>query len=295
MAVMSGTNKGVGEDNRTIQAIWDAYGLAREQEARARVEAKADGGSTDECDEATARLATARNHLVMRYLELVKACATRLGSKLPTEIEVDDLIMEGVFGLIDAIDLFDPSRGIKFTTFAPKRIRGSMLDYLRSIDRAPRLVRTRAKKLNQAILSHQMRFGRPPTRQELANILHVSQTELDRIISDGNVVRTTSLDREVTSGTRESQTKFSHLIEDDKATDPLDVAHRRSLKEFITKRLTTAERLIMLLYYYEQMTMKEIGLTLDLSESRVSQMHTSIKARLKASLADREKELIGNP
>jgi RNA polymerase sigma factor for flagellar operon FliA len=193
---------------------------------------------------------------------------------------------------MDAITQFDIGRGVLFETFAPRRICGAMLDYLRSMDWPPRLVRTRAKQLNQAILSHRMEFGYPPTQDELAMLLGTSKQNLVRILSDGNVVGVTSLDRKINWDNSTNESSLFHLVEDRRATNPLSALQRQDIRQIVTRNLTRSERFIVILYYHENMTMKEIGMTLDLSESRVSQMHSSIMERLKAQLQSHENELV---
>ncbi|MEO2049967.1 MAG: sigma-70 family RNA polymerase sigma factor, partial [Pirellulales bacterium] len=129
-----------------------------------------------------------RNYLVEKYLPLVKYNGERIWARLPDGVELDDLISAGVFGLMDAIDAFDLSRGVKFETYCVPRIRGAMLDELRTMDWVPRLVRSKASKLGEAIRTCESRFGRPPTEIELAEHLQVSTKELDKLISDANAV-----------------------------------------------------------------------------------------------------------
>jgi len=231
-----------------------------------------------------------RNVLMEHYRHLVKYAAERLHSKLPGKVELDDLISAGNFGLLDAIDAYDPSRGVKFETYCSPRIRGSILDELRSMDWVPRLVRARAHQLIRAMQSLEADLGRAPTEEETAEKLEMKMDEFERLQKDANAVGVVSLDTPYGEEDSDKDIREIDIIRDARSKDPVIEAQKRDLKNLLTKGLTRAERLIIVLYYHEEMTMKEIGATLDLSESRVSQMHTSIINRLKAQLNSRQKE-----
>jgi RNA polymerase sigma factor FliA len=232
-----------------------------------------------------------RNMLMEHYLHLVRYNAERVHSKLPDEVEIDDLMSAGIFGLMDAIDAFDMSRGVKFETYCAPRIRGAILDELRSMDWVPRLVRSRAHKIDGATKALEVELGRAPTEDELARKLGVDKSEFDKMQKDSSAVGVVSLSRKWFETDSNKDVREIDVLEDKKGTDPVREMQRRDLKELITRGLSRAERLIIILYYFEEMTMKEIGATLDLSESRVSQMHSSILLRLKAQIADRRKEI----
>ncbi len=231
-----------------------------------------------------------RNLLMEHYRDLVRYCAERLHSKLPDKVELDDLTSAGFFGLKDAIDAFDPKRGVKFETYCSPRIRGSILDELRSMDWVPRLVRARAHQLSKATHSLETSLGRKPTEQEIAEELDMDMEEFNRLQRDANAASQVSLNTKYGDGDSEKDIREIDIIKDERSENPVIEAQKRDLKSLLTKGLTRAERLIVVLYYYEEMTMKEIGATLDLSESRVSQMHSSIIARLKAQMNSRKKE-----
>jgi len=233
-----------------------------------------------------------RNQLLEYYRPIVKYTAERLHAKLPDKVEVDDLISAGIFGLMDAIDAFDPARGVKFETYCSPRIRGSILDELRNMDWVPRLVRARAHQLSKAAQSLEIHLGRKPTEKETAEELDMDIEEFNRLQKDANAVSVVSLDTKYNENEGEKDMREIDIIKDERSLDPLIETQKRDLKNLLTKGLTRAERLIIILYYYEEMTMKEIGLTLDLSESRVSQMHSSIIARLKAQMDTRKKEFV---
>jgi RNA polymerase sigma factor FliA len=232
-----------------------------------------------------------RNQLLENYLYLVKYNAERVHTKLPDEVDVEDLMQAGIFGLMDAIDAFDLDRGVKFETYCAPRIRGAILDELRSMDWVPRLVRSRSSQVDQARKALQMKLGRKPTEDEVASKLKLSQEEYSKIRKDAGAVGVVSLSRKWFETDSNKDVREIDVLEDPKQVNPFAVAQRDDLKDLVTKGLSRAERLIVILYYYEQMTMKEIGVTLDLSESRVSQMHSSILARLKAQLQTRAREL----
>jgi RNA polymerase sigma factor FliA len=232
-----------------------------------------------------------RNTLMENYLHLVRYNAERIHVKLPDEVELDDLMSAGIFGLMDAINAFDLNRGVKFETYCAPRIRGAILDELRSMDWVPRLVRSRAHKLDTAAKSLEAELGRSPTSTEIANRLKVSISEFEKMAKDASAVGLVSLSRKWFETDSNKDVREIDVLEDKRGADPVREIQRKDLKELITKGLSRAERLIIILYYFEEMTMKEIGATLDLSESRVSQMHSSILARLKAQMADRRKEL----
>jgi RNA polymerase sigma factor for flagellar operon FliA len=231
-----------------------------------------------------------RNLLMEHYRNLVRYCAERLHSKLPDKVELDDLVSAGIFGLIDAIDAFDPERGVKFETYCSPRIRGSILDELRSMDWVPRLVRARAHQLAKATHSLETHLGHKPTEKEIAEELDMDTDEFNRLRRDANAVSLVSLNTKYGDGDGEKEIREIDIIKDQRSKNPVIEAQKRDLKSLLTKGLTRAEWLIIVLYYYEEMTMKEIGATLDLSESRVSQMHSSIIDRLKAQMFSRKKE-----
>ena len=231
-----------------------------------------------------------RNRLVEMYLPLVKYNGERIWARLPEGVELDDLISAGVFGLMDAIDLFDLSRGVKFETYCVPRIRGAMLDELRTMDWVPRLVRSKASKLNEAVKALEARLGRQPNENELAQEMHISVGELEKMILDANAVNLISLNKKWYETDSYKDVREIDILEDKKGEDPTRRLQRKDLMRLVTKGLNRNERLIIILYYYEEFTMKEIGATLNLSESRVSQMHSSIVQRLQSQLCKRRPE-----
>ena len=231
-----------------------------------------------------------RNRLVEMYLPLVKYNGERIWARLPEGVELDDLISAGVFGLMDAIDAFDLSRGVKFETYCVPRIRGAMLDELRTMDWVPRLVRSKASKLNEAVKNLEARLGRQPNENELAQEMQISVPELEKMILDANAVNLISLNKKWYETDSYKDVREIDILEDKKGEDPTRRIQKNDLMRLVTKGLNRNERLIIILYYYEEFTMKEIGATLNLSESRVSQMHSSIVQRLQSQLARRRPE-----
>src|SRR5437867_8668663 len=231
-----------------------------------------------------------RNQLVERFLPLVKYNAERIWSRLPEGVDLDDLISAGVFGLMDAIEAFDLERGVKFETYCVPRIRGAMLDELRTMDWVPRLVRSKASKLEEARRTLEAAYGRPPHPEEMASKLGISLEELNKLMGDATAVSLVSLNKKWYETDSYKDVREIDILEDKKAEDPTHRLQNRDLMRLVTRGLNRNERLIIILYYYEDMTMKEIGATLDLSESRVSQMHSSIVARLQQQLAKRRTE-----
>jgi len=231
-----------------------------------------------------------RNRLVEYYLPLVKYNGERIWSRLPDGVELDDLISAGVFGLMDAINAFDMGRGVKFETYCVPRIRGAMLDELRTMDWVPRLVRSKASKLNEGLKTLEAALGRSPNENELAVHMGMSIPDLEKMISDANAVNLISLNKKWYETDSYKDVREIDILEDKKGEDPTRRIQKSDLMRLVTKGLNRNERLIIILYYYEEMTMKEIGATLDLSESRVSQMHSAIVQRLQGQLGRRRPE-----
>jgi RNA polymerase sigma factor for flagellar operon FliA len=231
-----------------------------------------------------------RNILIERYLPLVRYNAERVWAKLPDGVDLNDLISAGVFGLMDAIDAYDLGRGVKFETYCVPRIRGAMLDELRTMDWVPRLVRSKASKLESARKEAEAEFGRPPSDVEMSQRMRISLPEYEKLKSEASAVNLVSLNKKWYETDSYKDVREVDILEDSKGEDPTRGIQKRDLMKLVTKGLNRNERLIIILYYYEELTMKEIGNTLGLSESRVSQMHSSIVARLKDQLKRRRPE-----
>ena len=252
-------------DGRTSREVWESY--------------------RDNPDEAT------RNLLVEHYLPIVRYTAERLHARLPSEVDVEDLMSSGLFGLMDAIAAFDLERGVKFETYCTTRIRGAIFDELRAMDWVPRLVRSRTAKMDRARKDIEMTTGRRPTEQEVTAHMNVTDDEFQKIKRDSRPVSVVSLNRKWYETDSSRDVTEVDVVRDRRQESPVSKLQRDDLKYLLTRGLSRAERLIVILYYYEEMTMKEIGVTLDLSESRVSQMHSSILARLKAQMQHRTKDV----
>lgn len=235
-------------------------------------------------------LDAARNQLLEHYLPLVGAVAQQIAARVPGgTVTAEELAAEGVFGLLHAIASYEEDRGNQFSTHARHRVVGAMRDYLRSLDQAPRLVRSRQRALDSARAAFFARYGRRPSDEETRAQLNLEEKEFQRVLADGEYRGCYSLDAP-RAGDHHRESDYRESLADEGAADPSREAVKKNLKELLNKGLSRAERLIVVLYFYEKMTMKEIGVTLGLSEARVSQMLTSILARLKARLFERENE-----
>jgi RNA polymerase sigma factor for flagellar operon FliA len=230
----------------------------------------------------------ARERLVVAYSPMVKFVAGRLGAGLPSHVEDADLISYGLVGLIGAIERFEPERGIKFETFAMTRIRGAIIDELRSLDWVPRSVRSRAREIEaaQAKLEHELQ--RAPTEAELASKLNMTEEELQSALLEIANSSVYALDELWTvSDSSGDQVSLLDTIADDSAADPQEALASTEVKDLLTEAiggLPEREQLVVALYYYENLTLREIGEVLGVTESRVSQLHTKAVMRLKSSL-----------
>jgi len=222
-----------------------------------------------------------RNVLMELHLPLVKHIAERLLQTLPKSIELGDLESAGAFGLMDAIRGFDPDRGIKFKTYCTTRIRGSILDMLRSQDWVPRLVRLKASRIEKTLQRLQGEYGREPTHAELASALDMDHAALSIELSQSRAKTMYSLSERWDDRDDDSGGEKIEIVEDEKAVDPVFELNRRDLMLHITKSLSHKERFIIEQYYDVGHTMREIGEMLALTESRVCQIHSNVMARLK--------------
>lgn len=222
-----------------------------------------------------------RNLLIEKYLPMVRYISERLLQTLPKSIELDDLCSAGLFGLMDAIEGFDLKRGIKFKTYCTTRIRGSILDELRSQDWVPRLVRVKAHKLERAYHEIEGKFGRQPTTFEIAKKLGLSLGTVGDEIDQSSPKTIFSLSEKWDEGDDEGAMEKVEVLEDKKGPDPILNLHHKDVMDLLTRVLTKKERLIIIMYYQEGLTMREIGEILNLTESRVCQIHSNVMARLK--------------
>src|SRR5512144_2486872 len=232
----------------------------------------------------------AREQLVLAFSPLVKYVAGRMSSGLPAHVEESDLISYGLVGLISAIERFDPGREIKFETFAITRIKGSIIDELRSLDWVPRSVRTKAREIERANAKLENQLRRAPTDQEMADQLEVTVEEFQESlmrISNSSVV---ALDELWTvSDASGDQVSLLDTIQDPQALDPAQEMDATEMKDHLADaiaRLPEREKLVVALYYYENLTLREIGEVLGVTESRVSQLHTKAVLRLRGRMSD---------
>ena len=230
-----------------------------------------------------------RDRLILTYAPLVKYVAGRLGSGLPAHVDEGDLVSYGLLGLIGAIERYDPERDVKFETYAIARIKGSIIDELRAMDWVPRSVRSRARDIERAIAELERKLHRAPTDEEIATKLGLSQDELEESLTDISRSSIAALDELWTvSSAGGDQVALIDTIEDAEAPDPQGSLTQTELKEAIGEaiaRLPEREKLVVTLYYYEELTLREIGEVLGVTESRVSQLHTKAVLRLKARLS----------
>ena len=228
----------------------------------------------------------ARQRLVEQYLRVVRYVAGRMAVGLPHYVEYNDLVSAGLLGLIQAIDNFDPTRGIKFETYAIPRIRGAILDELRSQDWFPRSLRRKAKQVELAYATLEVRLGRPATDEEIARELGIPVGELDGLLSEVSLATIMSLDADP-NGDDEQQSGMGDYLPDPRSDDVERGIAEQEMRELIAQRLAELpekEQLVLVLYYYEELTLKEIGEILDVTESRVCQIHTKAILRLKGKI-----------
>ncbi len=228
-----------------------------------------------------------REELITEYLSLVKYIVGRISISMPSGVDPDDLLSYGILGLIDAIEKFDLSKGVKFETYASIRIKGAILEGLRSEDWAPRSVRRQAREIERAISSLNARLGRMPTDQEIAEEMGIDSIELANLFSRVNGATILSLEQPIADDSDEKVLCLQDAIADDSDREPHIIVE----SEFLYKALTAAieelperEQLVISLYYYEELTLKEISKVLGVSESRVSQIHTKVLMKLRAAI-----------
>jgi RNA polymerase sigma factor for flagellar operon FliA len=223
-----------------------------------------------------------RNILIEHYLPLVKYSAERLYVRFPKSVALDDLHSAGILGLMDAIEKFDSARNVKFETYGVRRIEGTIWDYIRKTDWVPRFVRAQAKRLQAVRQRLESLFGRSPTDKEMADELGMDMDRFCDYRQDASALGLVSLNAALTD---EGEGVMGiDMIADQKSQSPLAKAHQRDIQALVKKGLSRQEQLVIILYYYEQMTMKEIGKTLGISESRVCQLHSDILTRLRGQL-----------
>lgn len=227
-----------------------------------------------------------KDALIMKYASFVKWVAGRIAVNLPSNVEFDDLVSYGILGLIDAIDKYDSDRNVKFKTYAKTRIRGAIFDELRVLDWTPRSVRQKARKLEKAYAKLEGKLGRDAKDEEVAEYLQIDISELHKLYDETKKSLLLSLD-EIFYDDEEGSSRFD-FIEDQKSDNPqtkIEEAEAKKILADAISKLSDRERMVITLYYYEELTSKEIGKILGVSDSRVSQLHTKAILRLRGRLS----------
>jgi RNA polymerase sigma factor FliA len=230
-----------------------------------------------------------RNQLIIYYSPFVKYVAGRVLAGLPRHFDEEDLASYGIIGLIDAIERFEPMRNLKFETYAIPRIKGAIIDELRSIDWVPRSVRTKARAVEQAFSSLEATLHRTPTDAEVAADLEMTESEFQTALRKISLVGVMALDEATRGGDRSDRTTLGETLAD-KGIGPMDTFEAKESKEALVKAISQMpdrEKTVLTLYYYEGLTLSEIGEILGVTESRVCQIHTKALRQLRAKLADR--------
>jgi RNA polymerase sigma factor for flagellar operon FliA len=243
----------------------------------------------------TTRDSAIRDAFIRQYAPLVKYVAGKVAASMPNTVEFEDLVGFGVFGLLDAIEKFDPDKNVKFKTYAVTRIRGAIFDELRSIDWVPRSVRQKTKEIEDAVVNLEAKLGRPASDQEIASSLGVSEDEFLKTMLKISSTSVLSLNDVWYSGDEADKISIGESIESPTSMNPDATVEREEVKRVIVQaisELPEKEKKVLVLYYYEDLTLKEIGQVLEVTESRVSQLHTKAILRLRAKLTNLRKGII---
>jgi RNA polymerase sigma factor for flagellar operon FliA len=237
-----------------------------------------------------------RDYFVLKYAPLVKYVAGKISIGMPQSIEFDDLVSYGVFGLIDAINKFDFNRGIKFKTYAMTRIRGAIFDELRSIDWIPRSIRQKAKQIEQVISELENKLGRTVEDDEIAQELGISNEEFQSLLNKLSGTSMLSLNDIWYLGDDSDELSILETLEAPENMNPDVMIEKEEIRDYIIdaiKKLPDKEKKVIVLYYYEDLTLKEIGEVLEVTESRVSQLHTKAIMRLRGRLGRIKSNIVG--
>ncbi len=227
-----------------------------------------------------------KSEIIVNYSLLIKYIAQKILARLPSNIELDDLISCGVIGLMDAIEKFDPSHNNKFKTYAEFRIRGAILDELRAQDWVPRSIREKAKLIERNYTRLESELGRPATDDEMCQALNCTLEEFYQILNQSKPVFLLNVD-DNSSFSRCDKKLIAGIVEDSYSTNPLNAVSYKNIRESVKegiKSLPEKQRLVLSLYYYEDLNLKEIGKILDVTESRISQLHTQAIIKLRSKL-----------
>ncbi|HKL86964.1 MAG TPA: RNA polymerase sigma factor WhiG [Treponemataceae bacterium] len=230
-----------------------------------------------------------REFLIKQYAPLVKYVAGKVAVGMPSNVEFDDLVGFGVFGLLDAIEKYDPDKNVKFKTYAVTRIRGSIFDELRSLDWVPRSVRQKTKEIEEAIVRLESKLGRTVSDNEIAGSLGISETEFHQTLYKISGTSIISLNDVWYSGDDSDSISIGDTIESPISMNPDVIVEKEEIKRVIVEainELPEKEKMVLVLYYYEDLTLKEIGQVLNVTESRISQLHTKANLRLRAKLTN---------
>jgi RNA polymerase sigma factor FliA len=231
--------------------------------------------------------AAERDQLIIQYAPWVKFIALRMVAKLPSHIQAEDLISAGIIGLIDALDKFNPAREVQFKTYAQIRIQGAMKDELRSLDWASRSMRQKVKRLEQAYATLEQQLGRPPSSEEVASSMGIEIDDFEALLDDVKGTSLVSLEELGQGPASEDKSALLEALLSREDQDPIELLNLHDLKKALTEaiaELPEKERLVLSLYYFEELTMKEVGKVLNLTESRISQLHTQAVLRLRGKL-----------
>ncbi|MCB2210555.1 FliA/WhiG family RNA polymerase sigma factor [bacterium] len=227
-----------------------------------------------------------KDELVLRYLTVVEQTAGRMKIGLPRSVQVEELTNAGIIGLISAVENFEPERGFRFETYAGNRIRGAILDTLRDYDWMPRSIRSKTRQLENALVKLEGSLGEVPSDEQVAQELGLSLEDYYSMLDEVKVASILSLDQPL-PGPEGEMSSLSEMISDEDSEDPHDVINWNEAKAVAKKMiqgLKQQERLVIALYYYEELTLREVGEVLDISESRVSQIHSKVMLTLKGKL-----------
>ncbi len=237
--------------------------------------------------EATVQQSSEREHLILEHLPQIKYIAQRISTKLPSHVELNDLVSAGVLGLLDAIEKFDPSRGVKFKTYAELRIKGAILDSLRNLDWAPRSLRKKSKDLEKVYKELEQKLGRPATDKEVSDELGISLEEFYELVDQIKGLNLGSFQDLTSQDDDRNGEPLVKYVPDSPQLDPFFLFRKSEIRNILSGAIDTLpkkERLVVSLYYYDELTMKEIGKVLGVNESRVSQLHTKAMLRLRTKL-----------
>ena len=236
-----------------------------------------------------------RDKFIRQYMPLVKYVAGKVAVGMPNSVEFDDLVGFGQFGLLDAINKYDPSKNVKFKTYAVTRIRGAIFDELRTLDWVPRSVRQKSREIEDTIVQLESKLGRPASDSEVAGAMGISEDEYHQTILKVSGTSVLSLNDVWYSGEESEHVSIGDCIESPTSLNPDVIVEREEIRRVIIEainELPEKEKMVLVLYYHEDMTFKEIGQVLEVSESRVSQLHTKANLRLRAKLTNIRKGIV---